>query len=58
LSSKQATEEKKEVTGRWRSGKQLRHKLEEKRVCRKLKEEVQDRAEWKSRFGRFYGPFV
>jgi len=59
MSSKEATEEEKEVTGRWRrSGKQLLHELKEKRVCRKLKEEVQDRTVWKSKLGRFYGPFV
>jgi hypothetical protein len=48
-----------EMTGR-RGGrrKQLLDDLKEKRRYWKLKEEALDRTQWRTRFGRGYGPVV
>jgi hypothetical protein len=48
-----------EMTGRrGRRRKQLLVDLKEKRQYWKLKEEALDRSQWRSRFGRGYGPVV
>jgi hypothetical protein len=48
-----------EMTGRrGRRRKQLLDDLKEKRRYWKLKEEALDRTQWKTRFGRGYGPVV
>ena len=47
------------VTGRRRRGrKQIVDDLEEKRGYGKLKEEALDRSQWRTGFGRGYGPVV
>jgi hypothetical protein len=47
------------MTGRrGRRRKQLLDDLKEKRGYCKLKEEALDRSQWRSRFGRGYGPVV
>jgi hypothetical protein len=43
---------------RGRRRKQLLDDLKEKRGYWKLKEEAIDRSQWRSRFGRGYGPVV
>jgi hypothetical protein len=43
---------------RGRRRKQLLDDLKEKKIYWKLKEEALDRALWRSRFGRGYGPVV
>jgi hypothetical protein len=46
-----------EMTGRrGRRRKQLLDDLKEKREHWKLKDEALDRSQWRSRFGRGYGP--
>jgi hypothetical protein len=48
-----------EMTGRrGRRRKQLLDDLKEKRRYWNLKEEALDRSQWRSRFGRGYGPVV
>jgi hypothetical protein len=48
-----------EMTGRrGRRCKQLLDNLKEKRRYWKLKEKARDRTQWRSRFGRGYGPVV
>jgi hypothetical protein len=48
-----------EMTGRrGRRRKQLLDDLKEKRRYWKLREEALDRTQWKTRFGRGYGPVV
>jgi hypothetical protein len=48
-----------EITGRrGRRRKQLLDDLKEKRRYWKLKEEALDRAQWRTCFGRGYGPVV
>jgi hypothetical protein len=52
-------EERIEMTGiRGRKRKQLLDDLKEKGGYWKLKDEALDRSQWKSRFGRGYGPVV
>jgi hypothetical protein len=52
-------EERIEMTGRQgRRRKQLLDDLTEKRTYGKLKEDALDRSEWRTRFGRGYGPVV
>jgi hypothetical protein len=52
-------EERIEMTGRrGRRRKHLLGDLKEKRGYGKLKEEALDRSQWRSRFGRGYGPVV
>jgi hypothetical protein len=48
-----------EMTGRrGRRRKQLLDDLKDKRRYWKLKEEALDRTQWRTRFGRGYGPVV
>jgi hypothetical protein len=48
-----------EMTGRLgRRRKQLLDDLKEKKRYWKLKEEAVDRTQWRTRFGRGYGPVV
>jgi hypothetical protein len=48
-----------EMTGRrGRRGKQLLDDLKVKRGYWKLREEALDRTQWRTRFGRGYGPVV
>jgi hypothetical protein len=52
-------EGRREMTGRRGTRrKQLLDDLKEKRGYWKLKEEALDRSQWKSRFGRGYGPVI